>query len=471
MNPPGPAWLYVPGVLAFADARLFELVGSSLLQAGTLTGLYLLVRLAFSEAAARLAVVLYAFSPIGLFFGSSLWPRGHPFFAVWFVMCVVRWAGERRPIYLASALLTLALGMYVFPELAPLALLVPIVWYLHRPPVAVTSVLAATALCGIVWFPYLRFEALRQFDDVTAILWRTDITPADYHRFWCEPRLREIAPGIASAGAPVASIVAPGRAIRSGLVGNFSHDGLRPLMSSPPTSMSRVRAAVLVIVTLLGLAAVGRRRSAAAGVSSTPWDAQRILALALVVPWMVLLLTTASGRHTLFLWPLQVAFIAFWATDVLGRPHRSRLLLHATHAGLVCLAVATPSVFARLADWQTAGWSGRDPDSIRIVDGLAGALGREGRTDAHIGYIRAGNPIDAAYHAVDARYKAGMEFDYVLEQRSGIRNLDRCPEGVSPADEYRIEWLGGDEGQRPELDRSPFRPVQRFGDYVLLARD
>lgn len=189
--PPGSAWLLLPGVLMSSEYRFFELAGSLLLQAGTLIGLFILVSLAFSRPAARLAVSLYALSSTGLFFASSLWPRGHPFFCVWFAIWIILWHARKDARYLAFAVVTLAAGMYVHMELAPLVLVVPAVWYLYRPPVRAKWVLVAAFVSLLIWFPYLRFERGREFKDITSMVFQADILPQDSGRLICDRTLRE----------------------------------------------------------------------------------------------------------------------------------------------------------------------------------------------------------------------------------------------------------------------------------------
>jgi hypothetical protein len=65
--------------------------------------------------------------------------------------------------------------------------------------------------------------------------------------------------------------------------------------------------------------------------------------------------------------------------------------------------------------------------------------------------------------------------DYILEQRFGVRNTDRCPEGISAIDDYLIAQPDPDPDP-PEyvtLRRrilSEFQQIGQFGEYVVLAR-
>ena len=42
------------------------------------------------------------------------------------------------------------------------------------------------------------------------------------------------------------------------------------------------------------------------------------------------------------------------------------------------------------------------------------------------------------YHSVSSNYKVGAPFDVLFKYQHGIENTDRCAEGVSPSDDYRI---------------------------------
>jgi hypothetical protein len=44
----------------------------------------------------------------------------------------------------------------------------------------------------------------------------------------------------------------------------------------------------------------------------------------------------------------------------------------------------------------------------------------------------------ATFHITNSTYKVGADFDLLLKYRRGIINTDRCAEGVSPEDDYRI---------------------------------
>jgi hypothetical protein len=131
-------------------------------------------------------VIIYSVSALGLQFADSLWPRGHPFFAVWFFYFLGQWAVQRRQSAFALALLTWSVGMYYFLELAPLFVAFPIAFITKRPRVSLTPVLGALILSGLLWLPFLRFESYRGYRDLTGLMSPTvtlPLTMASRHPF------------------------------------------------------------------------------------------------------------------------------------------------------------------------------------------------------------------------------------------------------------------------------------------------
>jgi len=188
-TPPGTTWLLVPSVYLVDDPRLYESIGTATLYLGTLVGIFILTRGWFGDRCAYLAVSLWAFSELGLFFARSLWPRAHPFFYVWMVYWTAKWVEQRHARYLAAALLTWAVGMYVFMEIAPAFFIIPALWLCYRPPIEARRLLVAGIVAAVVWFPYLRFEAGRDFADVKSQILQKRVLPANYETSWCDPLL------------------------------------------------------------------------------------------------------------------------------------------------------------------------------------------------------------------------------------------------------------------------------------------
>jgi Dolichyl-phosphate-mannose-protein mannosyltransferase len=189
-TPPGPSWLMLPGMLLLDDPRLFESIGSAVLYAATLIGIFLLARSFFGTACGLLSVALYGLSDLGLEVAGSLVGRfSNHFFYVWMVYWVVQWVRKNAAKYLAAAIITWAAGMYVFMEVAPAIFILPVVWVLYRPPLKVQPVLLGAILAFAIWFPYLRFEYTQNWTDLKSQVLRQMMLPAHYKQSWCDPGL------------------------------------------------------------------------------------------------------------------------------------------------------------------------------------------------------------------------------------------------------------------------------------------
>ena len=186
-NTPGPAWLMAPSTLLFDDPRLAQYVGAGLLHFLTLLGIFLLGRKYFGTWCGCLAVVLYGLSGQGLWWAGSLWTFGSPDMFIWLVYLASEWATRRDGRFLAAAVAAWALGMYVDLALAPAIAVLPAIWLVYRPPVTLKPLLAAAAVLLIVWLPYLRFEAGRDFTDLRSQLLLQRNLPSDASRSWCDP--------------------------------------------------------------------------------------------------------------------------------------------------------------------------------------------------------------------------------------------------------------------------------------------
>src|SRR5215469_8320387 len=168
-SPPGTTWLMVPGALLFNDPRLYEKFGGALLYVGTLFGVFLLAHRSFGMRCAYLSVILYGLSGLGLSFAGSLWPIGHPFFYVWLAYFAVRWVTCRDAKYLAAAMATWTVGMYVDMAITPVVLILPALWLIYRPPLFSKLHLIAAAVTLALWYPYLQFEMERGLADLKSL--------------------------------------------------------------------------------------------------------------------------------------------------------------------------------------------------------------------------------------------------------------------------------------------------------------
>jgi len=206
-----------------------------------------------------------------------------------------------------------------------------------------------------------------------------------------------------------------------------------------------------------------------------------LLAVSLVVPWLILLSITEADRLQRFwwLWPLQ---IMSFATVVTCLPLQLRLPRPVIWIGsliLVFLLAGNPVLLSRVNAWSSDGWSGSDAEKIRVVDYTARLIRSERKDHAAIGYqmLYIVPPIVADNNGTDRRYKVGAELDLLFKYRHGILNTNRCAEGVSADDEYRIVETSRSPGiATTSKDRinvplsSKFHLLGKFGDYQVFER-
>jgi hypothetical protein len=146
-----------------------------------------------------------------------------------------------------------------------------------------------------------------------------------------------------------------------------------------------------------------------------------------------------------------------------------------------------------LTSWYNEGWTRSNPDEVDAIDFIAAQLRSEGRDHASIGYQIYFSAGEAVQHSLDSRYKVGVGWDFLFRERYGITNVNRCAEGISPDDEYRIvqtnrypAWTGYKEDDNPipdeTMDGYPrkffatalppgFQKVQTFGSYQVFQRN
>ena len=539
--PPGSNLMIIPGVLLFRDQRLFEFPGAALLQLGTLIGLFLLCRLYFDDQCAYLSVALYAVSALGLKFANSLWPRGHPFFAVWFFFFLGAWHIKRRSYFLACALFTWAVGMYYFLELAPLIVAVPMVYIATQPRISKKALIGTLVASILVWSPYLLFEGHRSYRDLVSQVSQRPISVSagsigavspypivdagtDIPFSVPEPRqgvLRKIAykflggidilqanftentvlPG--SAGALFAlclcglAMTAPGLRARLSrgplaiaLVLGLACAGIaclsvgimvRRVVHYPmhPEAVAYFSSlGVNLLVALLVLLAVSKLNSAWLNqnrMGNIDWAAHKgevlLFASCFVAAWGITAALVGGGglgRRIWWAWPIQIVFIVVFLNSL---NKRVVVLLAVAVFGIV---VGNQTVGDRVRDGWLNGWSGKDPEVLRLVD-TAVALQRPAKS-LSIGYLVAFPSWFPNFWTVDDGYKVGTEFDMYLFQRYGKRNFSSIDYGIGTEDKFVIVQT---DMKRSSIDQdvylagvplTSYEDVQHVEGYSLLHK-
>jgi hypothetical protein len=200
-----------------------------------------------------------------------------------------------------------------------------------------------------------------------------------------------------------------------------------------------------------------------------------LVGISLVSPWLILLLLAESERRLLWLWPMQVIALAAAVTYIAARIGASRWVPFGSLA-LVIIVAANPVTLSRLQSWARDGWAGQDAIEVQVVDRLAALIKMEEERHASIGYEIDTWRFKAATNVVDPRYKVGADLDLLLKYRHGIVNLNRCAEGFSAQDSYRVvqvKELGSDPEGRGRLiaPRSgDFQLTDQIGVFQILHR-
>jgi hypothetical protein len=214
------------------------------------------------------------------------------------------------------------------------------------------------------------------------------------------------------------------------------------------------------------------------GIELQPTMPMRLLVISLIVPWVILVIVAEPGKPERFwwVWPIQVILLAASVAYFLPRFPVLRPIVAAAQLVLALLVVLNSTLFGRIESWWADGWGGNDPEEVRVIDFVADQVRGEGRSQAAIGYHILIYPFMAEYHITNPIYRAGAELELMLRYRHGIVNTDRCAEGISPADEYRIiqrrpKGVAEEPMQYFEvpLDQR-FRLLRRFGRYEVRKR-
>jgi hypothetical protein len=575
---PGPAWLMLPGTLLFHDPRLWEYVGAGLLHFLTLLGLFLLGRKYFGTWCGCLAVVLYGLSAQGLWWAGSLWTLSSPYMFIWLVYLASEWVTRRDGRFLAAAIGAFALGMYIAVETAPAIAMLPVIWFLYRPPITLRPLLATAVVLLIVWFPYLRFETGRNFADLRSQLQLVHILPPNVSRSWCDPTRKlkawpvsARAPALtyraaAPTGHPIAN-AAPAsdshlarlgngleNTFRDRLLGNFlvtrlsardavgtalllsvlaglvlfsvsgsvrraDHSNqnalgtqkheyrarprwvsraavggvvfalvawfiLRQLVFTgalPPRvrgGMAILLAVGIALIFLKFTAIIDRllKRGGLHIQSEEQARRRRLVVVALVAPWLLLFGVAEPGvpERFLFLLPLQVLVLAAFVTVLLPRLGMPRPAVWLVQGLLVLVFLWNPFLISRVDSWRAGGWSGHDASAVRAVDYIAADLHKDRRDRASIGYQLFIYPFMVNYHIVSSYYKVGADFDVLFAYQHGIENTDRCAEGVSSDDDYRIVQTRPKKEQDAPINyfkvplENRFKLVRQIGTYRIF---
>ena len=209
--------------------------------------------------------------------------------------------------------------------------------------------------------------------------------------------------------------------------------------------------------------------------------AARVVVINLIVPWGLLMLLSEPDRpdRTLWLWPLQLsvfaAVVSAGCARMPSRAARTVLVL------IVLIAIASNAfVMNQVRSWREHGWVGSLPPQMLALEFVANRLTAAGERHTSIGYQDYGMGYVARYNVLDPRYRWGAGADAWLQRTHGIANDNRCAEGVSAGDEWRIIEAPLVRARAEDVDAAPeivagdmtagFAPQARFGPFVVFKR-
>ena len=265
------------------------------------------------------------------------------------------------------------------------------------------------------------------------------------------------------------------QAIVSGLLPGATHLPPSGVVRKLPQALFLVGLSLSAIPWLLDATQRLLRRR---GIDLRPSMPMRLLAISLAVPWSLLVILGEPGKPERFwwLWPIQIIFLAAAVAYLLPRFPVPRPLVVAAQLVLAAVLLMNSLLLDRIGSWRANGWNGRDPEEVRVVDYVAEQVRADGKSEAAIGYQLFIYPFMAEYHVTNPIYRAGAELELMLRYRHGIVNTDRCAEGITPTDEYRIvqrRRKRGPEEPRHYFDvplDQRFRLLRRFDLYDVYKR-
>jgi 4-amino-4-deoxy-L-arabinose transferase-like glycosyltransferase len=250
----------------------------------------------------------------------------------------------------------------------------------------------------------------------------------------------------------------------------------------PGSGVARKLPQVLLLIGILlwggpWVLAATRRLLRRLGVEFQPTMEMRLLVICLMVPWMILVILAEPGKPERFwwVWPIQVILLAASVAYFLPKFPVPRAIVATAQLAMALLVLLNSTLLRRIDSWRADGWDGKDPEQVQVIDYVAGQIRNEGKSEAAIGYQLLFYPFMAEYHVTNPVYRVGAELELMLRFRHDISNTDRCAEGISVSDEYRIVQRGPETGPEPprhyfDVPLDGFRLLRRFGVYEVFKR-
>ncbi len=157
-------------------------------------------------------------------------------------------------------------------------------------------------------------------------------------------------------------------------------------------------------------------------------------------PWGMLLLLSSPEvpYRSWFLWPLQVVCLGM-IVEGGWRMNRTkpRWAGGAMAAIITLFTICNPPVVQSLVLWEKSGWRG-ESEEICALDFLGNRLATNRCALVSVGYVRDCPAWVVKFHAIDPVYKSGLQYDWYLKCRYGVRNAYGSSTGLMPENKF---WL------------------------------
>ncbi len=192
------------------------------------------------------------------------------------------------------------------------------------------------------------------------------------------------------------------------------------------------------------------------------------------IPWLALVFLSEPNRGDRFiwLWPVQVLAMVTALTWFARSSPRPKITF-AVLAAIVFILLFPAQLYRdKIADWGRNGYGGRDTGKLSAVDYLGSVAASRGVAALAIGYQMV-EPHFEESSSPDPDYREGTWFDFLLDARYGIHNLNQTVNGISDIDEYRVLELRDGENQGLPPAESPWRDFQEiahFGRFAVYRR-
>lgn len=514
-NMPFLVWMQMPAMLFTRDTAailiisqlIFNLVGSFFV--------YQTAHLLFDRRAAWLAALLFTFSEMSISGSYTAWAQLFlPGFTAIVIYCLFRWRFSGKAIFAACTILAATAAMMTHFSAALLYGVIFLFILIARAPLRWKGIAAGMMASALLLSPYLIFQIQRDFVDLRAFFSRQNTIPPEILASYAD--LRE-APASSRAAPPAEttpdpsttappSAESPSRLERGierliGLPREIFTAGMLAFDTAPrtlekvsrPLFLLNQAANLLVILAFWITAGAGTARTArflwqkrmmrlsdqiqqfSDGLVENQWGHVFLLILCGLAIIAGLIVTRAGPAeqpsYYMGLFSLQIIIAAYGLSEAYWRfrlaPRWKNMLLALFILATVGLhsldrvlrvTLTNPaedqpanlwlySSMKAAADWIAADWSGGDELTVSYD------ISPEQR---NLWWV-------APWNTVDSSYRIGMAYDFLLENDSGLRNINQNPIGTAENPDYILVYERG--LRRYDLDQYT---IEQFGAIFLL---